>query len=125
MPPLLSIRGHITIEIDRQPPIHVICEHDLIIIDMQRIPDFPSRERVPKTSAASKASGGRGAGRRETIERVDQLLRRHGVTLEARIAGRVIARLGPAARPSFSAALLGLGPLELHSAAAIKALLHL
>lgn len=114
-----TVRGHVSIRIDDQPPIHLVGDGRWLVIDMQRLPELPTRGRRPSAGASAPSDAGR--KRREMIERIDALLRRHRLSVEVRIAGNVVARIGPGAKPTLTATLLGLGPLELHGTAALKA----
>ena len=120
----LSVRGQLTVSLDDQPPMRLIGDDRWLIIDLEAIPQLPGGGGGNDGGGAKeKGDPGAGAGRRrrEMISRVDAMLRRHGVSLEVRIGGNVVARIGPGAKTSLAATLLGLGPIEVHGSGAIKA----
>ena len=117
----LSVRGQLTVSLDDQPPMRLIGDDRWIIIDLEAIPQLPGGGGGGGEKEKGDFAAGAGRRRREMISRVDAMLRRHGVSLEVRIGGNVVARIGPGAKTSLAATLLGLGPIEVHGSGAIKA----
>lgn len=119
---MFNVSGRVTVTLPDEPPIVVTGRQSIVAIDLERIPKLPvggagSTSHPP--AEPSPARRGVRTSHRQTIERIDAALQRQGITLELRLAGETVARIGPEANPGMMSRML-LGPIEVHALAALR-----
>jgi len=84
--------------------------HDTILVDL---PEW-------RVGVATWRRSGRRAQREKTLQRVHALLQLADLTVQFRLMGRIVARMGAKARPGLLSWALGVRPLQIRPAGVLS-----
>lgn len=100
----LNVFAQLSVLSDRGETISVSAEDNLVIVDL---PDFWTSRALVKRQFPNRAN------RETSIDQLHNGLKQTDLSVEFRVARRLVARLNPQSRPNLLSRLLGVAPVEL------------